>query len=92
MDLTQSSEEWSKAHLTVNDVLNQLLNVLRDLGYNPSYHVSYNHTDQHLTIDETLLTKHPSLQALYKQYVQACQSRDDAVEKIQTSPKVDLGF
>lgn len=92
MDLMKSSEEWSKAHLAVNDLLSRLLNELRDLGYNPSYHVSYDRSMQHLMIDADLLAKHPSLKQLYADYVSACDARDAAVEKIQQSPKVDLGF
>lgn len=92
MDLMKSSEEWSKAHLTVNDLLSQLLNELRDLGYNPSYHVSYDNTEGHLTIDADLLAKHASLKSLFDKYVEACTSRDEAVEKIQQEPKIDLGF
>lgn len=92
MDLMKSSEEWSKAHLAVNDLLSQLLNELRDLGYNPGYHVSYDRSMQHLMIDSDLLAKHESLRQLYSEYVTACDTRDAAVEKIQQSPKVDLGF
>jgi hypothetical protein len=92
MDLSQSSEQWSKAHLAVNDILNQLLNQLRDLGYNPSYHISYDRKEQHLIIDSVLLEKHGALKQLFDEYVQACIARDTAVEKIQEAPKVDLGF
>ncbi|QSO49091.1 hypothetical protein [Alicyclobacillus mengziensis] len=92
MDLSQSSEQWSKSHLVVNELLSQLLNQLRDLGYNPSYHISYDRKEQHLTIDSLLLDKHDSLKQLFDEYVEACNARDAAVEKIQEAPKVDLGF
>jgi hypothetical protein len=92
MDLMQSSEEWSKTHFAVNDLLSELLNELRNLGYNPSYHVSYNHNQHHITVDPETLAKHPQLGELYEAYVNACTKRDEAVEKIQSMPKLDLGF
>lgn len=92
MDLMQSSEEWSKTHLWVNDLLGQLLNQLRDLGYNPSYHISYDRAEQHLMLESDLLDKHLALRETYLQYVDACAARDAAVEKIQLTSKVDLGF
>ncbi|MCL6452236.1 MAG: hypothetical protein K6T78_01270 [Alicyclobacillus sp.] len=92
MDLMQSSEEWSQAHLAVNDLLSALLNELRDLGYNPSFHVAYDRQEQHLTVDDALLHKHESLRRTFRRYVEACKARDEAVLKIQSLPKVDLGF
>lgn len=92
MDLMQSSEEWSKAHLSANDLLSQLLNQLRDLGYNPGYHISYDKSEQHLVIEDAVLAKHREIQPLYDSYIHACKLRDEAVEKIQQAPKVDLGF
>lgn len=92
MDLMQTSEEWSKTHFVVNDLLSEMLNELRNLGYNPSYHVSYDQSEHHIVIDPNTLSRHPKLTDLYDAYVQACNKRDEAVEKIRSIPKIDLGF
>jgi hypothetical protein len=92
MDLMQSSEEWSHTHFAVNDLLAELLNELRNLGYNPSYHISYNQSEHHIVVDPEALNQHPKLSDLFQAYVEACTKRDDAVEKIQSMPKIDLGF
>jgi hypothetical protein len=92
MDLAKSSEEWSKSHMMVTDLLGNLLNEIRDLGYNPSYHVSYDKQEHHLLIDSELLNKHSHLQSSYEAYIAACRQRDEAVQKIQQAPKLDLGF
>jgi hypothetical protein len=92
MDLMQTSEEWTKSHFVVNDLLSELLNQIRNLGYNPSYHISYDHTECHLLVDEELLKKHPELAETYQRYLEACARRDEAVRSIQKLPKIDLGF
>ncbi|SFU36711.1 hypothetical protein [Alicyclobacillus macrosporangiidus] len=92
MDLMQSSEEWSRAHHRVNELLSLLLNTLRDLGYNPSYHISYDHDEHHVRLDDQLLRQHPQLMAVYRDYVAACRERSVAVQRIQELPKMDLGF
>lgn len=91
-DLMKSSEEWSRAHLVVHDLLSQILNQLRDLGYNPGYHITYNRTEQHLMLADDILRKHPELKVLYNSYLKAVEERDEALERVQQAPKVDLGF
>ncbi|MBX5435672.1 MAG: hypothetical protein IRZ33_00475 [Alicyclobacillaceae bacterium] len=86
------SEEWSNAHLLVNDLLSKLLNALRDLGYNPSLHIRYAHDEHRLLVDDEVLHAHPELRHLYEQYRRACDQRDEALRKIQSLPKIDLGF
>ncbi|GMA49552.1 hypothetical protein GCM10025857_09090 [Alicyclobacillus contaminans] len=92
MDLRQTSEEWTKSHFQVNELLSQLLNEIRNLGYNPSHHVSYDNMEHHLLIDQDLLDKYPSLQDIFNKYLSACARRDEAVRNIQSLPKIDLGF
>jgi hypothetical protein len=92
MDLMQTSEEWGKSHFIVNDLLEQLLNELRNLGYNPSFHITYDHAEHHLLLDEALLNKHQQLANKYQEYLTACARRDEAVRTIQALPKIDLGF
>lgn len=86
------SDDWSNAHFTVNELLGNVLHLMRDLGYNPSQHIEYNHESHLVEVDAALLTQHEQLQALYTQYREACKARDAALEKIQTMPKLDLGF
>ncbi|GGI98798.1 hypothetical protein GCM10010885_05350 [Alicyclobacillus cellulosilyticus] len=86
------SDEWSNAHLAVNDCLSRLLNTLRDLGYNPSLHISYDQDEQHIVVDPELRRRHPEVEAAYQEYVSYCRLRDAALRQIQELPKVDLGF
>ncbi|MCL6548233.1 MAG: hypothetical protein K6T30_04910 [Alicyclobacillus sp.] len=86
------SEAWSNAHLMVNELLSKLLNTLRDLGYNPSLHIRYDHDEHRLLVDGDILARHPELQALYHRYCEACDRRDEALRQIQAMPKIDLGF
>ncbi len=88
--LLRSSEEWSNAHITVNALLSEMLNTLRDHGYNPGYHVSYDRMEQHLVIDEKTLQQHPQLIEQYNAYLSACQRRDKALKQIQQSPGLRL--
>lgn len=92
MDLLQTSQEWSKSQFAVNDLLSALLNEIRDQGYNPSHHISYDHKESHIVVDKELLTKHASIQECFTKYVEACSQRDAALESIQGLDKVDLGF
>lgn len=89
---TYRSDAWSNAHFTVNEVLGELLNSLRDNGYNPSLHISYDREEHHLKVDPVVLNKHQDVKRIYLQYLEACNTRDDAVENIQSLPKLDLGF
>lgn len=86
------SEDWTRAHFLVNDFLGNLLNSVRDHGYNPSHHISYDNQEHHLTLDPVILNKHDDIKNIYLQYLSACNQRDEAVEGIQTLPKLDLGF
>ncbi|MDQ0190596.1 hypothetical protein JI721_02850 [Alicyclobacillus cycloheptanicus] len=86
------TDEWTDAHFAVNERLTQLLNQLRDAGYNPSFHISYDHMEHHLIVDHDILEKHPNIAETYDQYLAACATRDQAVENIQAQPKLDLGF
>ena len=86
------SEDWSKAHMAVNDFLSELLNALRDHNYNPSLHISYDREEHHLVVDPVVLNKHGDIKELYHQYLDACRLRDVALEQIQNLPKLDLGF
>lgn len=86
------SDEWSDAHFAVHDLLNQLMNLLRDKGYNPSYHISYDRAEQHLLLEHSILEKHPDVAKTYEQYLAACSIRDEALEHIQEQPKLDIGF
>jgi retron-type reverse transcriptase len=92
MDLRQTSEEWTQSHFLVNDLLSELLNEIRNLGYNPSHHVSYDNVEHHLLVDETLLEQHSKLRNIFQKYLDACARRDQAVRNIQALPKLDLGF
>jgi len=89
---TLRSEQWSNAHLAVNDRLSDLLNALRDLGYNPSLHLSYDRAEHHLALDATLLAEHPAMQSAFDAYREACKIRDVALDAIQSMPKLDIGF
>jgi len=89
---TYRSDQWSNAHLNVNDILTNLLNALRDLGYNPSLHISYDKAEHHLLLDTEILDKHANIATLYDNYLSACNQRDAAVDEIQKLPKLDLGF
>lgn len=86
------TEEWSDAHFAVNELLSKLLNELRDAGYNPSFHISYDREEHHLLLDKDVLAKHPSIAETYDAYLTACDHRDQAVENIQLQPKLDIGF
>lgn len=92
MDLRQTSEAWTNAHFTVNDLVSELLNELRNLGYNPGFHISYDHEEHHIVIDSELMKKHPSLAEKFEHYLDACAKRDQTIEDIQNLPKLDLGF
>jgi retron-type reverse transcriptase len=92
MDLRQTSEEWTKSHFLVNDLLSELLNEIRNLGYNPSQHVSYDNVEHHLLVDEALLEQHAQLRNIFEKYLEACARRAQAVRNIQALPKLDLGF
>lgn len=89
---TYRSEAWSNAHFLVNEFLTQLLNRVRDNGYNPSLHISYDQEEHQLRLDPIILNKHDDIKQIYLQYVEACNTRDNAVEEIQSLPKLDLGF
>lgn len=89
---THRSEDWSIAHVQVNDALGELLNCMRDNGYNPSLHISYDQEEHHLDVDPVILNKHAHVKDIYRKYLEACQARDEAVEQIQALPKLDLGF
>ncbi|WAH35815.1 hypothetical protein [Alicyclobacillus dauci] len=89
---TYRSEDWSSAHFMVNDSLSALLNSLRDNGYNPSLHISYDREEHHLKVDPVVLNKHEDVKRIYLKYLEACNARDQAVEEIQQLPKLDLGF
>jgi uncharacterized protein (UPF0297 family) len=86
------SESWSSAHLKVTELLSELLSVLRDRGYNPSHHISYDRTGNHILLEEDILRRHPDVSALYDRYLAACTERDEALQEVQRLPKVDLGF
>jgi hypothetical protein len=86
------SEEWSQAHEEVSEALSTLLNRIRDLGYNPSLHIHYENDQHRLTLDDSLLKKHPELQPVFDHYLTACDKRDSALAKIQELPKLDIGF
>ncbi|WP_026962360.1 hypothetical protein [Alicyclobacillus herbarius] len=86
------SERWSTAHLKVTKLLSKLLSVLRDHGYNPSHHIAYDKSGNHLILDEDILKRHSDVEALYREYLDACAERDRSLEEIQHLPKVDLGF
>jgi hypothetical protein len=89
---TYRSEDWSSAHFLVNDALTELLNELRDHGYNPSLHISYDREEHRLKVDPVILNKHDDVKYIYLKYLDACNARDAAVEEIQALPKLDLGF
>ncbi|GLG00039.1 hypothetical protein C7445_10473 [Alicyclobacillus sacchari] len=89
---TYRSDSWSNAHFRVKDALAALLNEMRDCGYNPSLHISYDANEHHLLVDPVILHKHPSIKRVYLEYLDACHARDTAVEDIQSLPKLDLGF
>lgn len=89
---TYRSEDWSNAHTAVNDALTELLNALRDHGYNPSLHISYDRAEHHLLVDPIVLNKHSNIKQLFLRYLDACALRDAAVQRIQELPKLDLGF
>lgn len=89
---THRSETWSDAHFQVKDALEDLLNQLRDNGYNPSLHISYDKQEHHLLVDPVVLHKHETVKERYLTYLDACRARDHAVEEIQSLPKLDLGF
>ncbi|WP_067931915.1 hypothetical protein [Alicyclobacillus kakegawensis] len=86
------SETWSAAHLQVTELLSKLLSTLRDHGYNPSNHISYDRSGNHLVLDTKLLQQHPDLDALYREYLDACARRDKSLKEVQQLPKIDLGF
>lgn len=86
------SDEWSDAHFAVHDLLNQLMNLLRDKGYNPSYHISYNRAEQHLLLEQNILDRHPDVAETYGLYLAACALREEALDHIQQQPKLDIGF
>jgi hypothetical protein len=92
MEATHSSEDWSQAHIQVNDQLNHLLRGMRDYGYNPSLHISYDKEEHHLQVDPVVISKHSDLKRIYLEYLDACKARDAAVHRIQSLPKLDLGF
>lgn len=89
---THRSDHWSQAHLIVNDKLTEMLNALRDLGYNPSLHISYDKDEHRLQVDEAILNQHLQIRNLYIEYTEACVERDIAVAEIKQLPKLDLGF
>ncbi|MCL6446218.1 MAG: hypothetical protein K6T83_22695 [Alicyclobacillus sp.] len=91
MDIIRS-EDWSNAHFAVNEALAELLNKLRDHGYNPSLHIHYDHGGHRLSVDENILAKHADIRETYETYVAACDRRDAAVDRIRSLPKVDLKF
>jgi hypothetical protein len=84
------SEQWTDAHLAANEVLAQLLNQLRDLGYNPSQHISYDRETNHVVVESELLNQHPELKPVYDAYVAACERRYQALQAIQAMPKQKL--
>lgn len=86
------SEEWSDAQISVNQALASLLNTLRDLGYNPNLHVTYDKAEHLLVVDEEILTNHNEANDAYQSYLAMCNKRDEAVRMIQDLPKTDLGF
>ncbi|RIV28776.1 hypothetical protein D2Q93_01930 [Alicyclobacillaceae bacterium I2511] len=90
--LLQSSEEWGNAHITVNTLLSEVLNTLRDHGYNPGYHVSYDRMEQHLVIEDKILQQVPRLSEQYSAYLSACQRRDKALTEIQQVPKLRVNL
>lgn len=89
---TYRSDDWTRAHFMVNEHLGTLLNTLRDHGYNPSLHITYDKQEHHLTLDPVILNKHDDVKKIYLEYLTACNQRDEAVEDIQSLPKLDLGF
>lgn len=89
---TYESQDWTQAHTAVNEFLSQLLNTIRDAGYNPSHHIAYDRQEHHLELDPVLINKHAEIKRLYHLYLDACLHRDLAVERIQKLPKMDLGF
>lgn len=89
---THQSEAWSSAHLKVNDLLSLVLNALRDCGYNPSNHITYDKGEHHLVLDPVVLNKHDDIKSLYLDYLDACNERDAAIDVIQALPKLDIGF
>lgn len=88
----QHSEQWSKAHLAATDLLNELLHVVRDHGYNPSHHISYDGHEHHILMDDELVKNHKAIADAYEKYKEACAKREDELEQVQELPKVDLGF
>ncbi|OFW81144.1 MAG: hypothetical protein A2201_08060 [Alicyclobacillus sp. RIFOXYA1_FULL_53_8] len=89
---TSPSTQWSDAQLNVNAALASLLNTLRDLGYNPNLHITYDKSEHLLLVHESILAAHQAARDAYGVYVDACERRDEAVAKIQEMPKTQLGF
>jgi hypothetical protein len=89
---TTINENWSDAHLAVTNLMTALLNILRDLGYNPSHHISYNQMDQHLVLDESVVKRHAEVESAYEKYLKACEERQLELERVQQLPKLDIGF
>lgn len=87
-----SSEQWSNAHIAANDLLTELLSQMRDLGYNPSLHISYDRMNHHVVLDEELVSKHETLAQIFNKYLEACNMRTEALTDIQAAPKLDIGF
>lgn len=90
--MTTINENWSDAHLSVTAHMTALLNVIRDLGYNPSHHISYDRSNQHLLLEEELVQKHDEIKAAYDAYLKACDDRQAELERVQELPKLDIGF
>ncbi len=86
------NENWTDAHLNVTNHMTALLNVIRDLGYNPSHHISYDRTNQHLVLEDELVQKHREIASAYEAYLKACDDRQAELERVQKLPKLDIGF
>lgn len=73
----QDFEYQSHAHLEVTELLNVLMNQLRDHGYNPSNHLFYGSSEQHMVLDEEISNSHPDIAETYTQYLNACRYRSE---------------
>ncbi|QQE80291.1 hypothetical protein [Alicyclobacillus sp. SO9] len=92
MSEPDQTEQWSVSHLAVTDLMTQLLGLLRDKGYNPSNHISYDRRNHHLLLDQQVTAGNPDIRSMYNAYLEACRKRDEELEQVKQMPKTDLGF
>ena len=92
MTKARETEQWSAAHLAVTDLMTELLSLLRDKGYNPSNHISYDRTEHHLMLEAQIPAQHSDVKSVYDAYLEACRKRDDELDQVKDMPKTNLGF